>query len=116
MYKIINATVVIRTTDSISIPADPQNTDYSAYLQWLAEDNTPEPADQLPPQDYAAQILSLERENMMPRITREFMLLDAVAKAAAQGITEPQLYAGMFAYQKLKDFDMQIAALRSQIV
>jgi hypothetical protein len=116
MYKLTNSTRITRLSDGASIPADPANTDYAAYLQWLAEGNTPEPADPPPPPDYAAQILALERENMMPRITREFMLLDAVAKAAAQGITEPQLYAGMFAYRKLKDFDMQIAALRSQIV
>ena len=50
MYKLIkdllgNTNQVLRIADNASIPFDPDNTDYQAYLKWVAEGNTPEPAE-----------------------------------------------------------------------
>lgn len=61
------------------------------------------------------QINTLEAEQMLPRITREGLLEAAVALAAAQGVTEPQLYAANIGYRKTKDFDNVITALRIQM-
>ena len=54
MYKLYKSFVTNKIADVIKnnnsgyilcIPFDPSNTDYQAYLKWVAEGNTPEEAD-----------------------------------------------------------------------
>jgi hypothetical protein len=56
MYSVIETTTVMgqtaqcikRLSDNAFIPQDPANTDYQAYLAWLAEGNEVLPPDEPP--------------------------------------------------------------------
>ena len=48
LFRSIDGEVNVVIRDGrFSIPFDPANTDYQAYLKWLEEGNTPEPADEV---------------------------------------------------------------------
>ena len=61
------------------------------------------------------QIDSLERQQLMPRVTREALLGIAVQQYTALGLTEAQAYAANIGYKKLRDFEVSIVALRDQL-
>ena len=58
MYQLTQGDTILHTTDAAFIPPDPANTDYQAYLAWLAEGNTPEPA----PEPEPALVLTTEQK------------------------------------------------------
>lgn len=107
MYKLTSAKNVTRVADGASIPNDPRNVDFAAYLVWVAAGNVPTPAD-IPDPKIAilASIDSQERAVMLPRHWRDFAL-----KFMEMTFTPEQL-AGLPSYVKIKAFDGHITALR----
>ena len=47
-YQLTTGDTILRIADNAFIPPDEANTDYAAYLAWLSEGNTPEPAPEPP--------------------------------------------------------------------
>ena len=43
-YQLTTGDTILRLADNAFIPPDPANTDYTAYLEWVAAGNEPEPA------------------------------------------------------------------------
>jgi hypothetical protein len=43
-YQLTTGDTILRLADNAFIPPDPANTDYAAYLEWVAAGNMPEPA------------------------------------------------------------------------
>lgn len=76
--------------------------------------NTPKDPEQIAIMEKAekqAEIDRLESTSLLPRVTREFMLIAFEAQAAAANV-DP---ATNFAYTKVKELDDQIKALRAQL-
>lgn len=125
MYQLTNTDTLIRISDGATIPADPLNTDYAAYLAWVAKGNTPAPADEPARPTAQEQIDALEREHMAPRWQREFTLGSMEREAVELGASQvPPLSAEQAiavlrsknaGYRRLKELDEQIAILRSQL-
>jgi hypothetical protein len=44
LYQLTSGTAIVREADQATIPADAANSDYAAYLAWLAAGNTADPA------------------------------------------------------------------------
>ncbi|MFN7152922.1 MAG: hypothetical protein ACK4OE_04455 [Acidovorax sp.] len=121
-YQLTGEGYVIRDGDTkvptVDTPEYPNtNLDYLAYRAWLAAGNVPLPAAPvvLTPDEIVARIQELEDQYLMPRITRETIIVLAEERAVAMGLTLEYLRSKNKGYAALKALDEQIAALRSQI-
>ena len=49
-YQLTSGSIILRLADNTSIPPDPANTDYQAFLVWVEAGNMPDPAPQVAPE------------------------------------------------------------------
>jgi hypothetical protein len=57
-YQLTAGDLILRAEDGASIPPDPANTDYQAFLAWVEAGNMPDPATQVAP----APVLTTEQK------------------------------------------------------
>lgn len=85
-YK-LQASGVVRLQDGATIPNDPGNLDWVAFQKWLAQGNTPQPAD--PPTPVA--------------INKREVAIDALLTATAKNADAPQAVKDYAASEVLLD-------------
>jgi len=103
-YKYLSDSVVAKIDDD-GLSRMSCTLEHPEYIAWLSEGNTPEPADPII-RDIKSEIAQLETQQMMPRVTREFML------TFTESAYTPEQLALNIGYTKLKAFDEEVKALR----
>ena len=105
MYKLTKHTSIVRLADNASIPADPANTDYQEYLDWIAAGNTPEPAQTAA--EIAAEVAALKSAAALAALA-------AIDAASIRSIRE-YIASKPDAPQILKDYEVKASTERSKL-
>ena len=89
MYQLTNTTSIIRTSDGAYIPADPENTDYAAYLLWTEEGNEALPVAVTPTQIPSVVTmrqarLALLQSGMLSQVEIAIDAMESPSKEAAK--------------------------------
>ena len=77
MYQLTTGDTILRLSDNAFIPQDPANTDYAAYLAWVEEGNTPDPAPEPEPVPELTTEQKLEAAGLTVAELRELFGLPA---------------------------------------
>lgn len=94
MFKLTVDGVVKRDSDNATVPADEQNLDYVAYLQWVAAGNTPPVIPPIPPSPIQL-IRAIEAPNDDDRVKlfRQWTIASMFKEARALAILNPAIAA-----------------------
>jgi len=76
MYQLTTGDTILRLADNAFIPPDPANTDYAAYLEWVAAGNEPDPAPVPPPAPVLTPAEKLAASGLTVAELKELLGLD----------------------------------------